>query len=271
MFTHEGVLTLVAAWDIDSSSPICSRIYSDFVLCNPPELPCQVHRCPPHSSVQGSILRPPPRGLTAVRGPADHSSFWKRFSSLAPRTLHSPSSVYSLVTTSRQSLRVAHLPDFPRLEHPRFLLFSCLPMLTHLVILSRLKGLTSYIPQRSPNLPHSPDVHTQQPTLHGGLTHIANSKSRYSLKPSLPPLCKWHIYPSNSPAQKPHGYPLTPVPHLSVNPTGLSEYPERGHLSRWPRLPPGPSVPFQMITATASYVIPDPTLASSTFSMEPPL
>lgn len=156
--------------------------------------------------------QPSPWGLTAVRGPADHSSFWRRFSSWAPRTLPSASSVYSLVTASRQSLRVARLPDFPRLEHPRFLLFSCLPVLTHLAILSSLKGFTSCIPQRSPNLPHSPDTHTQQPTSLGGLTHIANSKSRYSLKPSLPPLCKWHIYPSNSAAQKLHGYPLTPYP-----------------------------------------------------------
>lgn len=216
---------------------------------------------PPPGSIRGSILSPPPWGLRAVGGPADHSSFWRRFSSLAPRTPPSPSSVYSLVTTSRQSVRAAHLPGF----------FSCLPMLPHLVVLSSLKGLTSHIPQRSPNLRHSLDMHTQQPTSLGGLTRIANSKSRYSLKPSRPPLCKWHIYPSNSPAQKLHGHPLTPVPHLSVNPTGLSERPEHGHPSRWPRLPPSPSVTFQTMTATASCVLPDPTLASSTFPAEPPL
>lgn len=60
--------------------------------------------------------------------------------------------------------------------------------------------------------------------------------------------------------------PSHTVPHLSVNPTGLSEYPEHGHLSRWPRLPPSPKVTFQTITATASYVVPDPTLSSSTSS-----
>lgn len=144
-------------------------------------------------------------------------------------------------------------------------------MLPHLVVLSSLKGLTSHIPQRSPNLRHSLDMHTQQPTSLGGLTRIAHSKSRYSLEPSRPPLCKWHIYPSNSPAQKLHGHPLAPVPHLSVNPTGLSERPEHGHPSRWPRLPPSPSVTFQTMTATASCVLPDPTLASSTFPVEPPL
>lgn len=106
---------------------------------------------PPHGSIRGSILSPPPWGLRAVGGPADHSSFWRRFSSLAPRTPPSPSSVYSLVTTSRQSLRATRLPDFPRLRRPRFLL-----------LLAYAPSFSGIVQSQRFNVTHTPTV-TQPP------------------------------------------------------------------------------------------------------------